>query len=124
MSSTGLVTFAYPSTDGGTTVDDGGSLITSYVVRVKDGSNNLVGTYKVTDLSSLQQQLSGLTAGTPYTVSVVAINDVGPSAPATVSYTPSPTYVSRVGRYGCWGLAAQLAAHQATAWRALAPTCR
>lgn len=94
MSSTGLVTFAYPSTDGGATVDNGGSIITSYTVNVKEG-DNLVQAYVVSDLSSLALRLEDLTAGTAYTVEVVATNGVGSSTtPATYSYTPSGALVS------------------------------
>lgn len=95
VSATGLLTYDYPSTDGGATVNDGGAHITSYTITVKQGSTT-VKTYTTSDPNLLSQQLSGLTPGTAYSISVTANNIAGSSSPATMTYTPAP--VSQLGQ--------------------------
>lgn len=81
LSSTELVTYEPP-------ISDGGALITSYAITVlKDGVP--VDTFTAVEPGLLSKQLTGLTPGQTYTVSVVAINAAGLSSatPATLDYT-------------------------------------
>lgn len=64
-------------------IDTGGTDITSYSVYWNDGTNESSG--NTTDVS---YNITGLTNGTTYQVSVVAINAKGPGDPAQDSATP------------------------------------
>jgi hypothetical protein len=73
---------------------DGGSAITGYTVTLTPGGTN----FQTTQTTA---QLTGLTNGTSYTVSVTATNSVGTSAAGTATATPrtvpgAPTAVTAV----------------------------
>lgn len=86
MSSTALVTYKPPTSNGG-------ALITSYTITVEQGDTT-VATLTAEEPSLLSQQLSGLTPGQVYTISVVANNIAGSSADAaTTTYTTPLTLV-------------------------------
>jgi hypothetical protein len=65
---------------------NGGSAVTQYTVTLTVAATSLVQQVPVT--GSLQATFTGLTNGTTYGVSVVAINAVGQSAAARTSVTP------------------------------------
>lgn len=76
---------------------DGGARITSYTITVQQGTFGKTFTTVYPDL--LFKQLTGLTPGQTYSVSVVATNVAGSSAvPATTTYTePAVSWV--LGEY-------------------------
>lgn len=87
----GLVTYEPPN-------DDGGALITSYTITVRQGGT-LIDTFTAVEPDLLSHQLSSLTPGQKYTVSVVANNAAGlkSALPATKTYTPPVILVSMRG---------------------------
>lgn len=88
MSDAELVTYNAPMTNGG-------ALITSYTITVMQDST-IVATFTAVEPSLLSQQLTGLTPGQVYTISVVANNIAGSSVtPATTIFTPPVTLVGR-----------------------------
>lgn len=76
VSDTGLVTFDYPVDDDGdgdedgVSPDNGGSLITHYVITV-ELAGVLVSTHTTTEPNLYSHQLDGLTVGKTYDISVV-----------------------------------------------------
>lgn len=91
VSNSGLVTYDAPN-------DDGGALIASFTITVLKGGETFA-TFTAVEPNLLSQQLTGLTPGQPYTVSVVANNAAGLSSPgsATAAYTPPLTLVRSGG---------------------------
>lgn len=79
VDSTGKATYESP-------LSDGGARITSYTITVQQGA--FVKTFTTVYPDLLFKQLTGLTPGQTYSVSVVATNAAGSLAvPATTTYT-------------------------------------
>ena len=69
---------------GGSSVGDGGSPITGYTVQWKESTASWETAAAVTEatVTTTSHAITGLTAGTAYTVRVVATNNVGDSSPS------------------------------------------
>ena len=81
---------------GGSGVGDGGSPITGYTVQWKESTASWETAASVTEatVTTTTHAITGLTAGTAYTVRVVATNNVGDSSPS-LEVTVQDTVVNR-----------------------------
>ena len=81
---------------GGSGVGDGGSPITGYTVQWKESTASWETAAAVTEatVTTTSHAITGLTAGTAYTVRVVAINSAGDSSPSP-EVTVQDTVVNR-----------------------------
>ena len=71
--------------------DNGGAPITSYVVSAKDSAGKPAGSPATVGASATSGTVTGLTAGTKYTISVIARNVAGDSDPGLTSIQTTGT---------------------------------